>query len=144
VAADLANRYPKNILISSYYVPTIRAIVELNRGNTAAAFDLLQTAAPYEAQFCMDAVYARGQAYLASRKGNAAVAEFQKILDHRGLMNVCPLVSLAHLGLARARALSGDSTGARTAYQDFFGLWKDADPDIPILKEARAEYDKLK
>jgi eukaryotic-like serine/threonine-protein kinase len=144
VAADLANRYPKNILISSYYVPTIRAIVELNRGNAAAALDLLQTAAPYEAQFCMDAVYARGQAYLASHQGNAAVAEFQKILDHRGLMNVCPLASLAHLGLARAHALSGDSTGARTAYQDFLALWKDADPDIPILKEAKAEYAKLK
>jgi eukaryotic-like serine/threonine-protein kinase len=143
VAADLTKRYPKNILISSYYVPTIRAILELNRGNAAAALDLLQTTAPYEAQSCMDAVYARGQAYLASRQGNAAAAEFQKILDHRGLMNVCPLASLAHLGLARAHALSGDSAGARTAYQDFFALWKDADSDIPILKEAKAEYAKL-
>ena len=143
VAADLAKHYPKNILISSYYVPTIRSVVELNRGNAAAALDLLQTTAPYEAQSCMDAVYARGQAYLASHQGNAAAAEFQKILDHRGLMNVCPLMSLAHLGLARARALSADSAGARTAYQDFFTLWKDADPDIPILKEAKAEYAKL-
>jgi hypothetical protein len=142
VAADLAKHYPKNILISSYYVPTIRAVVELNRGNAAAALDLLQTTAPYEAQSCMDAVYARGQAYLASHQGNAAAAEFQKILDHRGLMNVCPLISLAHLGLARARALSGDTPTARTAYQDFFALWKEADPDIPILKEAKAEYAK--
>jgi predicted Zn-dependent protease len=144
VATDLANRYPKNVLISSYYVPTIRAVVELNRGNASAAIDLIQTTAPYEAQSCMDAVYARGQAYLASHQGNAAAAEFQKMLDHRGLMNVCPLVSLAHLGLARSRSLSGDTAGARTAYQDFFALWKDADPDIPILKEAKAEYEKLK
>ncbi|HXY48697.1 MAG TPA: protein kinase [Terriglobales bacterium] len=143
VAADLATRYPKNLLISSYYLPTIRAVVELNRGNAAAALELLQTTAPYEAQFCMDAVYARGQAYLASRQGNAAATEFQKMLDHRGLMNVCPLAPLAHLGLARARAANRDSASARTAYQDFFALWKDADPDIPILKEAKAEYSKL-
>jgi serine/threonine protein kinase/tetratricopeptide (TPR) repeat protein len=143
VAADLAKHYPKNILISSYYVPTIRAVVELNRGNAPAALDLLQTTAPYEAQNCMDAVYARGQAFLGSHQGNAATAEFQKMVDHRGLMNVCPLLSLAHLGLARARASGGDSAGAHTAYQDFFALWKDADPDIPILKEAKAEYAKL-
>ena len=143
VAADLAKRYPKNIFITSYYVPTIRAVLELNRGNAPAALDLLQTAAPYEAQSCMDAVYTRGQAYLASRQGSAAAAEFQKILDHRGLMNVCPLMSLAHLGLARANAMSGDTAKARNAYQDFFALWKDADPDIPILKEAKAEYVKL-
>jgi eukaryotic-like serine/threonine-protein kinase len=143
VSADLAKRYPKNILISSYYVPTIRAVVELNRGNAAAALDLLKETIPYEAQYCMDAVYARGQAYVASHQGTAAAAEFQKMLDHRGLMNVCPLASLAHLGLGRARTLSGDTAGARTAYQDFFALWKDADPDIPILKEAKAEYAKL-
>jgi tetratricopeptide (TPR) repeat protein len=143
VAGDLAKRYPKNILISSYYVPTIRAVVELNRGNTAAALDLLQTTTPYEAQICMDAAYTRGQAYLASHQGNAAAAEFQKMLDHRGLMNVCPLMSLAHLGLGRARALGGDLAGARTAYQDFLGLWNNADPDVPILKEAKAEYAKL-
>jgi eukaryotic-like serine/threonine-protein kinase len=143
VSADLAKRYPKNILISSYYVPTIRAVVELNRGNAAAALDLLKETILYEAQYCMDAVYARGQAYVASHQGTAAAAEFQKMLDHRGLMNVCPLASLAHLGLGRARTLSGDTAGARTAYQDFFALWKDADPDIPILKQAKAEYAKL-
>src|SRR5712692_11850698 len=143
VAADLAKRYPRNILISSYFVPTIRAVVELNRGNAAAALDLLQAPAPYEAQYCMDAVYTRGQAYLASHQGNDAAAEFQKMLDHRGLMNVCPLASLAHLGLGRARTMSGDSAGARTAYQDFFGMWKDADPDIPLLRDAKSEYAKL-
>jgi len=143
VASDLATRYPKNILISSYYVPTIRAVVELNRGNPAAALELLQTTSPYEAQYCMDAVYARGQTYLASRQGNAAASEFQKMLDHRGLMNVCALTPLAHLGLARAHAANGDSGSARMAYQDFFALWKDADADIPILKEAKAEYSRL-
>jgi hypothetical protein len=143
VVADLAKRYPKNILISSYFVPTIRAVVELNHGNASAALDLLKETIPYEAQYCMDAAYARGQAYLASRQGTAAAAEFQKMLDHRGLMNLCPQMTLAHLGLAGARALSGDTAGSRTAYQDFFALWKDADPDIPILKEAKAEYAKL-
>ena len=144
VASELATRYPRNIIISSYYVPTIRAVVELNRGNAAAALDLLQTTAPYEAQYCMDAVYARDQAYLASRQDNAAASEFQKMLDHRGLMNVCPLAPLAHLGLGRARASNDDSAGARSGYQDFFALWKDADPDIPILKQAKMEYEKLR
>ena len=143
VSADLAKRYPKNILISSYYVPTIRAVIELNRGNAAAAIDLLRETIPYEAQYCMDAAYARGRAYLASHQGTAAAAEYQKMLDHRGLMNLCPQMSLAHLGLARARALMGDSATARASYQDFLGLWKDAEPDIPILLDAKAEYARL-
>ena len=87
--------------------------------------------------------YLRGQAYLNQHKGADAAAEFQKILDHRGWQPASPLYPLAHLGLARAAALSGDTTKARTAYQDFFALWKDADPDIPILQEARREYEKL-
>ncbi len=86
----------------------------------------------------------RGQAYLVSHQGSEAVAEFQKFLDHRGIVMNCPLGALAHLGLARAYALQGDAAKARTAYQDFLALWKDADPDIPILKQARAEYAKLK
>jgi DNA-binding winged helix-turn-helix (wHTH) protein/tetratricopeptide (TPR) repeat protein len=143
VSADLAKRYPKNALISLYYVPTIRGVMELNHGNPGGALDNLRLVTPYEAQPCMDAAYARGQAYLASHQGTAAAAEFQKIIDQRGRMNVCPLMSLAHLGLGRARALSSDSVGARTAFQDFFALWKDADPDIPILKQAKAEYANL-
>ena len=87
--------------------------------------------------------YVRGQAYLKARQGPEAAAEFQKILDHRGICLTSPVCSLAHLQLGRARALSGDNAGARTAYQDFFALWKDADPDVPILKEAKAEYAKL-
>jgi len=89
-------------------------------------------------------IYVRGQAYLLANDGGAAAAEFQKMIDHRGVLWNFPLGSWAHLGLARARAMTGDRAGAKTAYQDFFGLWKDADADVPVLKEAKAEYEKLK
>jgi hypothetical protein len=88
-------------------------------------------------------VFIRGQAYLAAHSGTAAAAEFQKFLDYRGITINFPLGALAHLQLGRAYALSGNTAKARTAYQDFFALWKDADPDIPILKEAKAEYAKI-
>ena len=87
---------------------------------------------------------ARGQAYLSAGKEAEAVAEFQKIIDHPGVVVNFPLGALAHLGLARARALSGDMSAARTAYQDFFADWKDADPEVPVLKRARSEYEKLR
>ena len=87
--------------------------------------------------------YVRGQAFLQAKQADAAVAEFQKIIDHPGVVINSPIAVLSHLGLARAYALSGDTAKARTKYQDFFTLWKDADPDIPILKEAKAEYAKL-
>ena len=110
----------------------------------------LEAAAPYELgeppQFQLGTLYPayiRGQAQLMAHNGAAAATEFQKFLDHRGIVLNFPLGALAHLGLARAYALSGDAAKARTAYQDFFALWKDADPDIPILKEAKAEYAKL-
>jgi hypothetical protein len=89
------------------------------------------------------AAYLRGQAYLAAHNGTAAAAEFQKLLDHRGIVLNFPLGALAHLGLAHAYAFSGDTAKSKTAYQDFFALWKDADPDIPILKEAKAGYAEL-
>jgi hypothetical protein len=88
-------------------------------------------------------VFVRGEAYLAAHKGSDAAAEFQKILDHRGLVLNQPIGALAHLGLGRAYVLQGDTAKARTAYQDFLTLWKDADPDIPILKQAKVEYAKL-
>jgi len=88
-------------------------------------------------------VYVRGEAYLAAHRGSETAAEFQKILDHRGVVINEPIGALAHLGLGRAYALQGDTTKARAAYQDFLTLWKDADPDIPILKQAKAEYAKL-
>ena len=99
----------------------------------------------YEAGFASRLVpnYVRGQAYLKARQGKEAAAEFQKILNHRGVCQTAPACALSHLQLGRARALSGDAAAARTAYQDFFAIWKDADPAIPILKEAKAEYGKL-
>ena len=89
-------------------------------------------------------VYVRGQAYLALNQGNEAAAEFHKILDHRSIVLNGPIGALAHLGLARASALQGDKDKARIAYYDFLTLWKDADPDIPILRQANAEYAKLR
>ena len=125
--------------------PSIRAEIEINRGNPAKAIELLQVASPYEFGWASRVLpnYVRGQAYLKARQGKEAAAEFQKILDHRGVCQTLPECALAHLQLGRARALAGDNPGARGAYQDFFALWKDADPDIPILKEAKAEYAKL-
>jgi eukaryotic-like serine/threonine-protein kinase len=148
---DLGKRFPLNTGVQSVWLPTIRAQVEIGRKNPAKAVELLETASPYEwgewiAAFynsCLYPVYVRGDAYLALHQGNAAAAEFQKILDHRGVVWNCPTGALAHLGVARAYAVSGDAAKARTAYQDFFALWKDADPDIPILKEAKEEYAKL-
>src|SRR6202521_4356253 len=148
---DLGKRFPLNTGVQSVWLPTIRAQVEIARGNPAKAVELLETASPYELgewigslfNSCLYPVFVRGDAYLVLHQGNAAAAEFQRILDHRGVVWNCPTGALAHLGIARAYAASGDAAKARTAYQDFVALWKDADPDIPILKEAKAEYAKL-
>jgi len=144
-ADELRKRFPTGTFIKDIWVPTIRAGIELNRGDPGKAIELLQVASPYEAGDVARLApnYVRGQAYLRSRQGKEAAAEFQKILDYRGVCQTSPACSLSHLQLARARAMSRDGSGARTAYQDFFALWKDADPDIPILKEAKAEYAKL-
>jgi Tfp pilus assembly protein PilF len=141
---------PLNTVLKLYWLPTLKAAMELNGGNSAQALESLEAAAPYELgeppptqEGTLYPAYLRGQAYLLSNNGPASAAEFQKFLDHRGVVINFPLGALAHLGLARAYALSGDTAKARTAYQNFFALWKDADPDIPILKEAKAEYVKL-
>ena len=122
-----------------------RAVIENNRSNSAQAIQLSQTTSRYEmgeiAGFWP--TYIRGQAYLRQRAGAEAAAEFQKILDHRGVDAFSPLYPLAHLGLARAASLTGDTAKARKAYQDFFALWRDADTDIPILQQARQEYERL-
>jgi len=151
LADHLNQEFPLDTLIQKYWIPAIRASVELSRKNNDRAVELLQPAIAYEladpppfATGTMYPAYLRGQAYLASRKGSEAGAEFQKILDHHGVIVNSPLGALAHLGLARARTLTGDVARARTAYQDFFAVWKDADADIPILKQARAEYEKVK
>jgi len=148
---DLSRRFPVNTIIQSVWLPVIRAQLELSRGNAAKAVDLLQPAATYELGegigslnfVCILPAYIRGEAYLGAKQGSAAATEFQKLLDHRGLVANCWTGALAHLGLARAYAFSGDKAKARTAYQDFLALWKDADSDIPILKQAKAEYGKL-
>jgi tetratricopeptide (TPR) repeat protein len=123
----------------------------VSRGNGAKAIELLQPTLPYELGegigslnfVCILPAYTRGEAYLAAKQASAAAAEFQKILDHRGLVSNCWTGALAHLGIARAYALSGDAAKARIAYQDFFALWKDADPGIPVLQTAKSEYAKL-
>ena len=126
-------------------LPTIRGRIEIQRGNPKKAIELLQAAAPYElGSSGPAAIYVRGQAYLRAGAGTEAATEFRKIIDHRGVDPVSPLYPLAYLGLARAGVLAGETVKARKAYQDFFAFWKDADPDIPILREAKAEYAKLK
>jgi tetratricopeptide (TPR) repeat protein len=150
-AADLAKRFPEDTVVQFDYLPMIHAAVALQSGSATKATEALAPAAPYELgspaqtlSFALYSVYLRGQAYAAAHQGSTAVAEFQKILDHPSVVLNEPIGALAHLGLARAYSLSSDTAKAKSAYQDFFALWKDADPDIPILKEAKAEYAKLK
>jgi len=146
----LNSDFPLNTILQNYWLPTIQAELELSRGNTARAIEGLQAASAYElgqvpplAAASMYPVYVRGRVYLKAGQGQQAAAEFQKIVDHPGVVLNFPLGALARLGLGRAYALAGDETKAKAAYQDFFALWKDADPDIPILKQAKAEYGKL-
>ncbi len=150
MAEELEKAYPSHTLLKIYWLPAIRAALELDANDSAQALVSLEAAAPYELgqppQFqlgTMYPAYLRGQAYLLAHNGSAAAAEFQKFLDHPGIVLNFPLGALAHLGSARAYAMAGDTAKAKTAYQDFFVLWKDADPDIPILKQAKAEYAKL-
>jgi serine/threonine protein kinase/tetratricopeptide (TPR) repeat protein len=145
---ELAKRFPQGTLVQSVELPTVRAQIELVRKNPGQSIELLHSAGPYELtdnslNGCLYPVYVRGQACLAANQGAAAVAEFQKITDHRGLVGPCETGALAHLGLARAYAMQGDKPKARAAYNDFLTIWKDADPDIPILIAAKAEYAKL-
>lgn len=149
LAADLAVSYPKSILLNHYWLPTIRAAFELNRGNPSKALAELETASPYETGLAgmfinyLYPAYVRGQAYLVAHDGARAAVEFQKLLDHSGIVTNFVTGSLAHLEIGRAYAMAGRSADAKTAYQDFFALWKDADPDTSILKKAKAEYAKL-
>src|SRR5579871_667575 len=152
LASELEKKFPSDTFIISYWLPVVRASVELERKNPAKAVELLKPASRYEfgtaaSSFCLNApllpIYVRGEAYLQMHDGNSAATEFQKITDHKYLIANFPVSALAHLGLGRAYAISGDTAKARVAYQDFLGLWQDADADIPILKEAKAEYAKL-
>jgi serine/threonine protein kinase/tetratricopeptide (TPR) repeat protein len=150
IVEELGKNYASDTMLKVYWLPTIKAAMELNANNSAQAVVFLEAAAPYDLgdppQLQLGTlypVYIRGQAQLMAHNGAAAATEFQKFLDHRGVTLNFPLGALSHLGLARAYAMQGDTTRARAAYQDFFALWKDADPDIPLLKEAKAEYAKL-
>ena len=149
---ELDKRFPEDTIVQFNYLPTLRAKLALNRGRASEALKGLRAATPFElgqttsSTYTWTALYpvfVRGEAYLAAHQGNEASAEFQKILENRGIVLNSPIGALAHVGLARAYALQGDTAGAKAAYNDFFALWKDADPDIPILKEAKAEYVKL-
>lgn len=129
--------------MNAVWLPAIRAAIKIRRNNSAQAIQLLQSASRYDRTGVYWPEYLRGQAYLAQHAGAEAAAEFQKILDRRGLAPTSVLYPLAHLGLARAAALQGDTTKARKAYQDFLALWRDADPDLPVLIEAKKEYQRL-
>jgi tetratricopeptide (TPR) repeat protein len=152
LADDLGKRFPEDTIVQFNYLPTLHAKLAVNMGNASEAFESLRAAAPYELGVSTASVYGwtalypvfvRGEAYLAARRAREAVVEFQKILDHRGIVVSEPIGALAHLQLGRAYVLAGEKDKARTAYKDFLTLWKDADPDIPILKQAKAEYAKL-
>jgi tetratricopeptide (TPR) repeat protein len=147
---DLRTRFSQDTFVQFDYLPMARAGLALTTGNAANAVAALTVASSYELghtnndfTFALYPVYLRGESYLAAKDGAAAITEFQKILDHSGVVGNEPIGTLAHLGLGRAYALSGDSTKAKAAYQDFFALWKNADPDLPVLKQARLEYAKL-
>ncbi|HEY6376300.1 MAG TPA: winged helix-turn-helix domain-containing protein [Edaphobacter sp.] len=153
LAADLEKRFAEDTAVRFNYAPTLRALLALKHGEPSTAVDLLQVSMPYElgepqSSFfgfygALYPVYLRGEAYLALNRGPEAAREFQKIIDHRGIVVSDPIGALAHLQLGRAYALSGSNIKAKAAYLDFLTLWKDADPNIPILKQAMAEYAKL-
>ena len=150
VGQELAKRYPVHSLVQSYWLPTIQAQLALSAKDGASAISQVRNAAGLEYGFvvgngnssCLYSVYLRGEAYMAAGQ-EGAVAEFQKIIDHPGLVLNCATGALAHLELGRAYALAGDKAKARAAYQDFLTLWKDADSDVPVLKQAKAEFGKL-
>ena len=153
LASDLERRFPEDTCVRFNYLLALRGLFALNGRKPANATEALQIAIPYELAVPgisfigffggLYPVYVRGHAYLAAHEGAEAATEFQKILNHRGIVLADPLGAIARLQLGRAFAMSGDKTKAKAAYQDFLTLWKDADQDIPILKKAQAEYAKL-
>lgn len=149
---ELAKRFPEDTVVECNYLPTLRAKLAVMRSNPQQAIDMLALASRCELGLPvysyynwpnLNPAYVRGEAYLAARRGTEAAAEFEKILSHRGLVLNEPIGALAHLELGRAYVLSGDMEKARAAYRSFFDLWRDADSDIPVLQQARAEYAKL-
>jgi tetratricopeptide (TPR) repeat protein len=153
MADDLEHRFPEDTSAKFFYVPSLRALAALDRHDPAKAVEWLQLSSPYELgvpQSCffgffgaMYPVYVRGEAYLALHQGAQAAVEFQKIVDHRGIVISDPVGALARLQLGRAYLMAGDQAKAKAAYRDFLSLWKDADSNIPILDQARLEYARL-
>jgi class 3 adenylate cyclase/tetratricopeptide (TPR) repeat protein len=151
LADELGKDFPEDTIVQFNYLPALNAQLSVLRHDTVKAIELLQAAAPYElgqplvgdAPLNLYPVFVRGDAHLAAHQGSEAAAEFQKILDHRGVMLNSPIGALAHLQIARAYAMQGDTAKSKAAYQDFLALWKDADPNIPILIAAKSEYAKI-
>ena len=148
IAEQLNVELPLDTIIQSYWLPSIRATLALHRGDAKQAIALLDAATPYELGIenvsVMVPVYVRGMAYLKAGHGEDAAAQFKKMLGHRGLGQNAPIEAMAQLQLARAHAMSGDKPAARRSYQDFLSLWKQADPDLSLLKLAQTENQKLK
>ncbi len=153
IVGDLDRRFPEDTAVQFTYLPVLRALVALNHHDPQKAIELLQAAKRYELAVPpidfnaffggLYPVYVRGDAYLMAQQGSEAAGEFQKLLNHRGIVAADPIGAMALLHSGRAFVLSGDKSSAKAAYEAFFTLWKDADPDIPILKQAKAEYAKL-
>ena len=154
LADDLEKRFPDDTFVKFTYVPVLRGLAALGRGKPADSVERLQVALPYELAVNglnftskylggLHSAYVRGEALMTARRYAEAAAEFQKILDHRGIVGTDPIGVLAHLQLGRAFALSGDRTRAKAAYEAFLAFWKEADADIPILNSARTEYARL-
>jgi len=151
LAAETSRLFPNGTIWNAVELPAIRAAIALNRDQPAKSLELLESASPYERSY-IEANYFRGLAYLRLHKGAEAVAEFRKIVDHKGASWAATWVhpwwgrfyAPSWLGLARGFALAGEPASAKKAFQDFFELWKDADPDIPILQQAKAEYARLR
>ena len=153
LAGDLEKGFPEDTFVKFTYAPVLRALAALARGKPVEGVEQLQIALPYELAVNglnfnsflggLYSAYVRGEALSAMHRYAEAAAEFQKILDHRGIVGADPIGALAHVQLGRVFVLSGEKIKAKAAYQDFLTLWKDADPDIPILRQANAEYAKV-
>ena len=141
---ELEQKHPKDTMVNQVWLPEIKAAIQLSRNNAQAALELLETTRQYETAAGLSPQTLRSIVYLKLGQGAQAAAEARRILDHRGQGPLSALWPLAHLALARASAMQGDTAQARKSYQDFFTLWKDADHDIPILIEAKREFEKVK
>jgi predicted Zn-dependent protease len=146
IADKMNQEHPLDTIIQNYWLPSVQGAIELQKNNAGRAIEILQKAIPYETgngAGCLSPIYVRGLAYLQAGQGQQAALEFRKVVDHPELLTNCLAGALSRLQLARAQAMMGDKAPARKSYQDFLALWKDADPDIPIYRQAKEEYAKL-